>query len=504
MNNFVDFSNINPLIVLDMANNHNGSLEHGKQIIDEISSVTKNFPFKFCLKFQYRDLPNFIHKQYQDRTDIAYVNRFLSTKLSWEDFEEMKSYAEDRSLLTACTPFDEFSVDKIISQGFDFLKIASASLTDWPLIEKVSSWTGPIIASTAGANLSDIDRVVTFLINRKKDFALMHCVAAYPTEDKDLQLNRIASLKNRFLEIPIGYSTHESPENVIAACIALSEGASILERHVGSSSGGNAVNKYSSEKSQLDAWLKSIEYGIKMLGNPDSFSHENKSELEALNGLRRFAFSKTNIQKGAKFNFSDVYFAIPGTPNQYSAKDFGKYSIFEATEDIFEGQPISHNNSISENSEDKIFLIRESVLKFVKTAGIVIPRNAELEISHHFGIESFHKHGSCMITVVNKEYCKKYIILLPGQDHPDMYHKVKDETFFLLTGDLSLRLDGKTFALQEGETSEIPPLTVHGFKSINGAIIEEVSTSHSTSDSFYINDTINKNFNRKTIVRYWL
>jgi quercetin dioxygenase-like cupin family protein len=273
---------------------------------------------------------------------------------------------------------------------------------------------------------------------------------------------------------------------------------------VGSSSGGNAVNKYSSEKSQLDAWLKSIEYGIKMLGNPDSFSHENKSELEALNGLRRFAFSKTNIKKGAKFNFGNVYFAIPGTPNQYSAKDFGKYSIFEATEDISEGQPISHNNSISENSEDKIFPIRESVLKFVKTAGIVIPRNAELEISHHFGIESFHKHGSCMITVVNKDYCKKYIILLPGQDHPDMYHKVKDETFFLLTGDLSLRLDGKTFALQEGETSEIPPLTVHGFKSINGAIIEEVSTSHSTNDSFYINDTINMNSNRKTIVRYWL
>jgi mannose-6-phosphate isomerase-like protein (cupin superfamily) len=85
-----------------------------------------------------------------------------------------------------------------------------------------------------------------------------------------------------------------------------------------------------------------------------------------------------------------------------------------------------------------------------------------------------------------------------------MYHKVKDETFFLLTGDLSLRLDGKTFALQEGETSEIPPLTVHGFKSINGAIIEEVSTSHSTNDSFYINDTINMNSNRKTIVRYWL
>ncbi len=504
MSKFFEFSNVNPLIVLDMANNHNGSLKHGKQIIDEISEVTKRFPFRFCLKFQYRDLPNFIHRQFQNRNDIAYVDRFLTTKLSWDDFAEMKIYAEEKGLLTACTPFDEYSVDKIISQDFDFLKIASASFSDWPLIEKVSSWTGPIIASTAGATLSDIDRVVTFLTNRKKDFALMHCVAAYPTEDKDLQLNRIASLKKRFLNIPIGYSTHESPENVLAACLGLSAGASILERHVGSSNEGTVLNKYSSEKSQLVKWLNSIEYGITMLGSSDSFSHENKSESEALHGLRRFAFSKSTIKKGSKFNFHEVYFAIPGSSNQYSAKDFGKYSIFEATKDIIEGEAISDSNSRIDNSEDTLFAIRESVLKFIKNTGIVIPTNAALEISHHYGIDSFYKFGSCMITVVNKDYCKKYIIMLPGQDHPDMYHKIKDETFFLLTGDLMLRLNDKEITLREGETCEIPPLAVHGFKSNNGAIIEEVSTKHTANDSFYVDDFINKNSNRKTIVRYWL
>jgi sialic acid synthase SpsE/mannose-6-phosphate isomerase-like protein (cupin superfamily) len=501
---FLQFSNTKPLIVLDMANNHNGSLKHGKQIIDEIVSVTSEFPFTFCLKFQYRDLPNFIHSNFRERKDIGYINRFLSTRLRWEEFAELKSYAEDRGLLTACTPFDEYSVEQIKTQRYAFLKIASASFTDWPLIEAVSSWDGPIIASTAGANISDLDRVVTYFTNRKKDFALMHCVAAYPTEDQDLQLNRLAAIKSRFAAIPVGYSTHESPDNTMAACIALSGGASILERHVGSSYEGQAVNLYSSEKNQLAHWLHSIQKGISMLGSNKPLLVENKSELNALKGLRRYAFSKATLSKGSIFSQPDLYMAIPGTEGQYSAQEFGKYSVCTALQDISEGDPITISNTKITNNESVVYSIREAVLRFVAATGIVIPINAVLEISHHYGLECFNNFGSCMITVVNREYCKKYIIMLPGQDHPDMYHKSKDETFFILSGEISLRLNGEVTKLKEGEAVPISPMTIHGFKSNQGAIIEEVSTSHASSDSFYIDEKINSSTNRKTVVRYWL
>lgn len=504
MSKFSEFSNVNPLIVLDMANNHNGSVAHAKRIIDEVVSVVSDYPYKFCLKFQYRNLPEFIHSKFQSRTDIAYVNRFLSTKLTWDEFGEIKSYAESNGLLTACTPFDEFSVQQITRQKFDYLKIASASFADWPLIEAIGSWGGPIIASTAGASVSDLDRVVTFMANRKKDFALMHCVAAYPTDDEDLQLNRIQALSLRFQGIKIGYSTHERPDNTLAACLALSGGASILERHIGSSHDGNTVNLYSSEKNQLANWLKSIELGIAMLGSNDPFHVQNSSELKALGGLRRFAFSNKNLAKGSKFDYSDIYLAIPGDEDQYSAKDFGKYSICEAIQDISEGDPITRVNSVVVSNEQHVFEVREAVLKFVAASGIVIPGNAVLEISHHYGIESFKEFGSCMITVVNREYCKKYIIMLPGQNHPDMFHKIKDETFFILSGEISLRLNGDVLILKEGETAEITPMTVHGFSTTNGAIIEEVSTSHVPGDSFYIDEKVNANTNRKTIVRYWL
>ncbi len=501
---FSRYSNTNPLIVLDLANNHNGSVDHGKRIIDEVAEIVSRFPYEACIKFQFRNLPSFIHSDFQERTDIGYVNRFLSTKLSWEDFSELQSYARENGLLTACTPFDEFSVNQIIEQKFDFLKIASASFTDWPLIEAIDSWRGPIIASTAGANISDLDRVVTFLTNRKKEFALMHCVAAYPTDDKDLQLNRISKLHSRYNGVSIGYSTHESPDNTTAAPLALASGAIILERHVGSSFNGNSVNLYSSEKTQLHNWFTSIKSGIEMLGSDDSFSIENESEKKALRGLRRFAYAKKNLNIGSKFDVSDVFFAIPGEDAQFTASDFGKYSVFEAERDIAAGEAISRNNTIVENNESEIFKIREAVLSFISLTGVVIPNNAELEISHHYGIASFRESGSCMITVVNRDYCKKYIILLPGQNHPDMYHKIKDETFFVLYGEITLRLNEEAKSMQSGETIAIPPLAVHGFATKSGAVIEEVSTMHISNDSFYIDENINGNPNRKTIVRYWL
>jgi quercetin dioxygenase-like cupin family protein len=109
-----------------------------------------------------------------------------------------------------------------------------------------------------------------------------------------------------------------------------------------------------------------------------------------------------------------------------------------------------------------------------------------------------------MITVVNRDYCKKLIFVLPGQIHPEMFHKKKDETFFVLFGSTEVTLDGVVHALKEGDALSIPPRVVHGFTSDTGAIIEEVSSTHFGADSFYLDDEINSNPARKTIVQYWL
>jgi sialic acid synthase SpsE/mannose-6-phosphate isomerase-like protein (cupin superfamily) len=493
-----------PLLILDLANNHNGSIEHGKRIIAEIAKLRNPQKYPIAVKFQYRDLPNFIHPDFRARRDLKYVDRFLSTQLTWDEFEELKEFAAGLGLLTACTPFDEYSVEKIQEHKFDILKIASASVTDWGLLEAVSKWCGPIVASTAGVTQFEIDRVVAFLSNRNKDFALMHCVAAYPTSDSDLQLNRISRLRERYLNVPIGYSTHENPENLIAAPLAIAKGAVILERHVGLEGGGVSLNQYSTEVANLNAWIQSLVDANIMLGAKDSWLVVNKSEQEALSGLRRYSFAKKDILKGSKIEPDQVFFGIPGEQGQIQANDLGKYESFVATTTIKANDPILKSNVIHASSEEKVVAIRESILNLIKESGVSVPRNAVLEISHHYGFERFDEFGVCMITVINRDYCKKLLLLLPGQTHPPMFHKKKDETFFLVYGDCKLLLDNTEVTFNLGDTAVIPPTTIHEMSSRNGAIIEEVSSTHILDDSFYLDDSISRNSSRKTFVQYWI
>ncbi len=497
-------SNSSPLLILDMANNHNGSLEHGKRIVTELTQIEGIRDFQVAIKFQYRNLPEFIHPDFRHRRDLKYVDRFLSTILNWDEFHELKSFIESNDFLTACTPFDEYSVSKIVEHDFDILKIASASFTDWSLLEASAQWSKPLVASTAGANLMELDRVTTFLKNREKDFALMHCVAAYPTNDSDLLLNRINALRARYSDIPIGYSTHEDPNNLIAGPLALAAGAVILERHIGSSASGNQLNSYSSESVTLANWIRSLKDSISMLGSASPFTVVNKGEQTALFGLRRYLFAKRDIRAGETLDSKDYYSAIPGSEGQLQSRDFGKYDQIVCLENIAEGQAITSSNVSRSQSEARVFGIRDMVLQMLHTSGVVVPNNSVLEISHHYGIDRFDEFGCCMITVVNRDYCKKLIFVLPGQTHPGMFHKKKDETFFLLYGDLELKLNHELTPIIEGGTVSIAPGVIHEFSSRNGAILEEVSSSHFMDDSFYLDEEISRNKKRKTFVHYWI
>jgi mannose-6-phosphate isomerase-like protein (cupin superfamily) len=391
-----------------------------------------------------------------------------------------------------------------MEHNFDILKIASASITDWGLLEAIDAWSGPIVASTAGVTYFEIDRVVAFLKNRNKDFALMHCVAAYPTSDSDLQLNRISRLRERYLDLPIGYSTHEDPKNLVAAPLALANGAVILERHVGLEEEGVSLNQYSTEVSNLNTWIQTLVEANSMLGAKNSWEIVNDSEQEALRGLRRYAFAKQEILKGTKIEPGHVFYAIPGQPGQVQANDLGKYESFIAAATIKPNEPILFSNVNHDSTEDKIFAIRDSILKLIQESGVSVPRNAILEISHHYGLEKFDEFGVCMITVINRGYCKKLLLLLPGQTHPPMYHKQKDETFFLVYGDAKLLLDHSEVEFNLGDTAVIPPTIIHAMSTKNGAIIEEVSSTHILDDSFYLDDAITQNTSRKTFVQYWV
>jgi len=496
-------SEINPLLILDIANNHNGSVVHGKRIIDEIRRSIGSLPVRAAIKFQYRDLDTFIHPEFKGRHDIKYVKRFESTRLGWEDFQELASHARDAGFLTACTPFDEASVLKVVEHGFDILKIASASFTDWPLLEEIAQTSLPIVASTAAASTQEIDRVVTFLKNRDKDFALMHCVAAYPTANSDLQLNRIDMLANRYEGIPIGYSTHEIPNNLAAVQLAVAKGAQILERHVGIGTTDSPLNDYSSSPDTIGAWITSITVALEMCGRTDENFLPVKAEQDALSGLRRGAFAKKVLSEGERLTIDDVFFAIPLQESQVVANEWSKYSRRTALSELIVNEAVL-NKSVSLVEEHKAILaIVDRAREIFNHSGVTIPNNTDLEISHHYGLDKFYETGLLMITVVNREYCKKLLGILPGQFHPEQYHIEKEESFHCLWGELDLWLDGNHTVMQPGDVVLVQPGVRHKFSSKSGCVVEEISATHLIDDSYYTDQSISENKNRKTFVAFW-
>ncbi len=198
--------------------------------------------------------------------------------------------------------------------------------------------------------------------------------------------------------------------------------------------------------------------------------------------------------------------AFPPADKQLSAEAMSKYVELRAKEEFQAGDPVTIHNVRIYDKRQWVRSVLDRALALVRQSGAVLPASAEVEISHHRGVEQFEKTGCVLFTIVNREsYCKKIIVLLPGQEHPEQWHERKEETFVVLWGDVYLTLDGEdSYTCIVGEMAHIRAGLRHSFRgSPLGAVIEEVSTRHDPADSHYTDPAIQNNPNRKTRVQYW-
>lgn len=493
-----------PLFILEMANNHMGDIDHGISLIRSFGKICRKYPFRFAFKLQYRDLDTFIHPEAKNRNDIKYVKRFNETRLTKSQFNILISEIRANSFLTMATPFDEISVNLIEEQKLDFIKIASCSFTDWPLLERIAKTNFPIIASTAGASLDEINQVVSFFQHRKKDFAILHCVGEYPTPNEKMHLSQIDYLKKNFDGLRIGFSTHESPDNIDIIKIAIAKGATIFEKHVGLPTDIYPINAYSATPSQVDAWLLAASYAFNVCGEGQTRLPLNSEEKVSLKALRRGVFAKRLIKKGEIIKLEDVFFAFPPIEKNISANEWSKHTTFFAKNDIGKNNALTTNNVNRQDQRIHILSIVTKVNNFLKASNIVVPGAAHLEISHHYGLEKFNEFGLVLITVVNREYCKKLLVSFPFQTHPEQYHKKKEETFHVLSGEVHLKLDGVVSICRPGDVITVKPNVKHSWVSPTGSVIEEISSTHFKDDSFYTDLLINERKHRKTLLTYWM
>lgn len=328
------------LFVLEMANNHWGRLDRGLKIVTDFSRVVRYNNVRAAIKLQFRDVENFVHPEARERTDIRYVKKTLDTRMSREDLGTLVEHVRKSGCIPMATPFDEKSVDFCVELNLPIIKLASSDINDWVLIEKIAKTKKPVIASTGGSSLKDMDDLVTFFENRGIPLALNHCVSLYPSADSDLELNQIDFLKHRYPDLTIGFSTHECTDWSTSISIAYGKGARTFERHIDIDDDGIAVSPYCTLPEQCDTWFRAFSKAKEMCGAPGiSKRLPGSVEIEYLDALLRGVYAAHDLEAGHKLREGDYFMAIPLLQGQLSCRELIEGEVL--AQSISKGEPVT-------------------------------------------------------------------------------------------------------------------------------------------------------------------
>jgi sialic acid synthase len=230
LDNKVVSENTNCYVIAEIGHNHQGNFEKCKQLFMEAKLAGAD-----AVKLQKRDnkilyTKSFYNSEYVNENSYGKTyglhREFL--EFNKKQYIALKKYAKQINITFFATPFDFKSVDFLEEIDLPFYKVASADITNTPLIEYIASKKKPMIVSTGGCREVDVIRVYKLLKRKKIQFALLHCVSSYPTSPNLVNLKLIENYKKKFKCI-VGFSSHD---NGIALSLASHlYGAQIIEKH---------------------------------------------------------------------------------------------------------------------------------------------------------------------------------------------------------------------------------------------------------------------------------
>lgn len=309
-------------IIGEIGQNHNGSVDIAKLIIDLISRPVIEEEFKLQLKsmnavkLTKRDLSEELSDSQMNRPYVN-ENSFGSTygehrkalELSDEQHFEIYKYAKSKgldfvetlcaigclSLLKKCTP--------------DYLKVASRDLTNLPLLEALAETKIPIILSTGMADKDDLDNALNTITKFHENISILHCVSQYPTNPNNLNLLTIKYLQENYSKYTIGFSDHTIGISAPVAAVAM--GAKIIEKHITIDRRMKGTDqKGSLGPDGVNRMIRDIRLTELSMGKKELFM-ESAVESARIK-LERSIATKRDMKKGEVITLNDIHLLSPG------------------------------------------------------------------------------------------------------------------------------------------------------------------------------------------------
>ena len=302
----------NTFIIAEGGVNHNGDIDLAKTLIDEAVKAHAD-AIKFQTFITEELVTDYAPKaKYQERLTDKNESQFEMIKkleLSFEAFQELQNYANNRGILFLSTPFDLQSVEFLSKLNIAAYKVGSGDMNNILLLERIVEEKKPILLSTGMATFDEIREIYEFLQKKGvRKLLLFHCVTNYPTPFKDLNLNLISTLKSKF-NIPIGYSDHST--GIVIPQLAVAAGAKAIEKHFTLNKDlPGPDHKASLEPEEFKSMIEAIRFTEQVLGKSEKII----SDVEEQNRIvaRKSIVAKKEIPEGVILSKEDLGVKRPG------------------------------------------------------------------------------------------------------------------------------------------------------------------------------------------------
>jgi len=206
-------------VIAEIGINHGGNLDTAFKLIDSAAKTGCD-----AVKFQ-----TYLTEQRAPKGNQEIFDILKKCELPFKDFEKLKEHTKGYGIDFFSTPFDKESVEYLESIGADLYKVASFDVVNKELLRVLAKTDKPIIMSVGMANITEIRIAHQIISASNSTLAILHCVSAYPTEEKDANLGAISVLQQEFPDTVIGQSDHTS--GIKVPLYAVAAGAQIIEKH---------------------------------------------------------------------------------------------------------------------------------------------------------------------------------------------------------------------------------------------------------------------------------
>ena len=218
-------------VIAEIGHNHQGDVEKAKSLIRSARECGAD-----AVKLQKRDNRSLYTRALYDAPydnehsfGRTYGEHREALELSPAEWLELREFAREEGITLFGTVFDDASADFLAELDAPAFKIASGDLTNTPLLRHVARLGRPVFVSTGGGTLEDVDRAVDTILALNDQVCVMQCTASYPCEVEELNLGVIETYRERYPELVVGLSDHQS--GIAMSLVGYMLGARVIEKH---------------------------------------------------------------------------------------------------------------------------------------------------------------------------------------------------------------------------------------------------------------------------------